>query len=1098
MRIKSLLLAIMLLFTTAVFAAPFQNVEKILTQPDGTKLYCFASGDEFYSRLHDAEGYTIVQAENGYFVYATSDGRGSITPTTHIAGITDPKSLGIKPNIMISQEEYQKRRKMMEVPEMRDAKNLNHGVYNNLVIFIKFKGDGEFMTTKTEIDSMFNYDGYYDISMNNYFKKATYNQLSMESYCYPIADGDRLLAYEDIYPRNYYQPYNPTTNPDGYTNQAEREFPLLKRAVEYVADQVPADLDIDRNNDGYIDNVIFVVKGNVGDWSDLLWPHMWSMYGEEAYINGKRVGTFNFQLETSTYFSVSTLCHEMSHSLGFPDLYHYNSVSDHLSPAGPWDLMCGNASPPQHSSVYMKYKYGTWIDRIPEIKEYGTYTLEANSWEGGRRNCYKIASSDPDQYYFIEFRNKNNFFEKGIPSAGIIISRIDTRFRGCADHNGYDTFDEVYIFRPGGSYNKNGSINAAAYNKDYGKTVFNYDTDPYPFLNKNTLDFEFNITDVSYVGDQMTFTYRPLETDLDPHNLVANVNSKDGVVELKWDASETAQYYNVYRDGVAVAQVEENYFNDKYDTFDSGRHEYYVTAQDGNEESYRTNIESVITGKYLKYAVKMHANNDHGWQGAEIKASFDNGMDEMYFTMYSPEDITKTIVVPEGTKITLEWVAGWDDSECSFVVTNKEEEIYVSSELTEGFLTEIMATGDNSCMQAVDLLASVNDGKVNLTWRVMAEVEKFTVLRDGVVIAENITDFNYVDEEVPMSGSYKYTVISVIDDYVSAPSEECFVSVMKSHYDTLQATATVVERAVTINWSAPEPKGLLRYDDGEYVTNIGSNTYNWAIIIPSKLMTDYRDSKLSYLEMFDACDANYTFKIYNGEKIHDSVMIFSGMFETHNTNDYVRFDLGEIPFNPDKDLWIVAKSSGASTPPIPCGKYVGDPNSGMIKAGSKWVPALEYGMEYSWMLRAYVTYDGSDVPLTYNIYKGDMLLASDLTTSSFTTNAELGTICYKVKAYHNELLISESDTLCVTTQKPEEEEEDFSNMICPNPVKDYLTIKAKDIINIKIFSATGAMLLNEDMKDETFTIDMKVFRSGTYIIHITTKDEVIIDKITKY
>ena len=71
-------------------------------------------------------------------------------------------------------------------------------------------------------------------------------------------------------------------------------------------------------------------------------------------------------------------------------------------------------------------------------------------------------------------------------------------------------------------------------------------------------------------------------------------------------------------------------------------------------------------------------------------------------------------------------------------------------------------------------------------------------------------------------------------------------------------------------------------------------------------------------------------------------------------------------------------------------------------------------------------------------------------------------------------------------------------MICPNPVKDYLTIKAKDIINIKIFSATGAMLLNEDMKDETFTIDMKVFRSGTYIIHITTKDEVIIDKITKY
>ena len=368
MRIKSLLLAIMLLCINAAFAAPFQNVEKILTQPDGTKLYCFASGDEFYNRLHDAEGFTIVQAENGYFVYASADSKGSVTATTYVAGKVDPKSLGLKPNIMISQEEYQKRRKMMEVPEVRDAKNLNHGVYNNLVIFIKFKGDGEFKTTQTQIDSMFNYDGYYDISMNNYFKKATYNQLSMKSYCFPIADGDRVLAYEDIYPRNYYQPYNETTNPEGYTDQAEREFPLLKRAVEFVADQVPADLDIDRDNDGHIDNVIFVVKGNVGDWSDLLWPHMWSMYGEDAYINGKKVGTFNFQLETSTYFSVSTLCHEMSHSLGFPDLYHYNAASEHLSPAGPWDLMCGNANPPQHSSVYMKYNTELGLTKCLRLK----------------------------------------------------------------------------------------------------------------------------------------------------------------------------------------------------------------------------------------------------------------------------------------------------------------------------------------------------------------------------------------------------------------------------------------------------------------------------------------------------------------------------------------------------------------------------------------------------------------------------------------------------------------------------------------------------------------------------------------------------------
>ena len=109
MRIRLLLLAMLLLGLTTIFAAPFQNIKKILRQPDGTELHCFASGDEFYSRLHDAEGYTIVQADNGFFVYATTGARGNVIPTQYVAGTSDPESLGLKPNIMISQEEYQKK-----------------------------------------------------------------------------------------------------------------------------------------------------------------------------------------------------------------------------------------------------------------------------------------------------------------------------------------------------------------------------------------------------------------------------------------------------------------------------------------------------------------------------------------------------------------------------------------------------------------------------------------------------------------------------------------------------------------------------------------------------------------------------------------------------------------------------------------------------------------------------------------------------------------------------------------------------------------------------------------------------------------------------
>ena len=1088
MRLKTLLITLMFLCVTNIFAAPFQNVEKVLTQPDGTKLYCFASGDEFYSRLHDAEGYTIVQAENGYFVYATADSKGAITATSHIAGKANPKALGLKPNIMISQEDYQKRRKMMEVPEVKDAKNLNHGVYNNLVIFIKFKGDGEFKTTQTEIDSMFNYDGYYDISMNNYFKKATYNQLSMKSYCYPIADGDRVLAYEDIYPRNYYQPYNATTNPDGYTNQAEREFPLLKRAVEFVADQVPEDLNIDRNNDGEIDNVIFVVKGNVGDWSDLLWPHMWSMYGEDAYINGKRVGTFNFQLETSTYFSVSTLCHEMSHSLGFPDLYHYNSSTDHLSPAGPWDLMCGNAQPPQHSGTYMKYKYGTWIEDIPEIG-YGTYTLEANSWEGGRRNCYKIPSTHPDQFYLVEYRNKENFFEKGLPSGGLLIYRIDTRFHGCQNHNGDDILDEVYIFRPGGSHNKNGNINSAAFSKDFDRTNFNWDTDPYPFLNKNTLDLEFNICNVSEMGNQITFTYCPLNYETSPQNLEANVNHNDKLVELEWDIVETADSYNVYRDDVMVANVTENRFLDEYDKFDLGYHQYHVTAISGSDESYRSDKQYVITGGYTEYLIELQSTGSYGWQGGEIGVSFDNGMEDIFITMYSNNEDDKRILVPEGVKMTLSWSEGWDDTECSFIVKNADEVVYTSAELQEGILTEITANNNKVCVTPENLRAKVNGDNVELSWTVKVETDKFALLRNDELIAENLKSCHYIDNDIPTSGVYKYVVKSMNEGCVSLPSEPCDIIMMKKVYDSLQAQASLTDEGVVLEWAEPAVNGVFKYDDGEYITSVGYNTYNWGIRIPGEDLTNHRNSKISHIEIFDACEAKYTFKIYNGEKIHDSTLIYVCEYNSNNTMEFVKIAIEETPFNADKDLWITAKSSGASSSPIPCAKYISGDNGSLLKHGSNWVPATNYNMPYTWMLRAYTIAEKDS--LKYNIYKNETLLASDLSSLTFTDKDVHNTVCYQVEAVNNDKVVTLSDKICL------EIEGGIYRMIFPNPVKDYLTVKVNDIVNVKLISTTGAILINEDTNDESFRIYMKQFEDGVYIIQITTETEIITKKIMK-
>ena len=95
-------------------AAPLKNVEVRLTQPDGQVINCFASGDEFYNYLHDANGFTIVLDDKGYYVYATKDAEGKVIPTSYIVNSVDPASVGLQPYAKISAKEYYARRHQRE------------------------------------------------------------------------------------------------------------------------------------------------------------------------------------------------------------------------------------------------------------------------------------------------------------------------------------------------------------------------------------------------------------------------------------------------------------------------------------------------------------------------------------------------------------------------------------------------------------------------------------------------------------------------------------------------------------------------------------------------------------------------------------------------------------------------------------------------------------------------------------------------------------------------------------------------------------------------------------------------------------------------
>jgi len=72
--------------STQVQAAPLLDIPITVTQPDGTTLDAYISGDETFNYLHDNQGKVILQhPETGFWVYATLDTNGVLTASNNVA-----------------------------------------------------------------------------------------------------------------------------------------------------------------------------------------------------------------------------------------------------------------------------------------------------------------------------------------------------------------------------------------------------------------------------------------------------------------------------------------------------------------------------------------------------------------------------------------------------------------------------------------------------------------------------------------------------------------------------------------------------------------------------------------------------------------------------------------------------------------------------------------------------------------------------------------------------------------------------------------------------------------------------------------------------
>lgn len=369
----------------------------------------------------------------------------------------------------------------------------NKKTLKNIVVFIEFNDSETLVTNHLDDEqsvqnayTIFNSEDLFEMdtkfgkvkvpSFKKYYERESYGDLSITSEIFP-KENNKVVSYKDIHPIGYYLKYS-DQNTTGYKDKEEslkRETELINNATNYISNMVSAygitSEELDVNKDNKIDAISFIVEvpsvlpSSIA-WNDLLWSHKLDNDGVTATILGKRASSYTlikaedytqmaglFSLNTGTY---GTIIHEFGHTLGFMDLYRYDSSTSR--PVGFYDIMGQTiGSNPQSFLTYYISEYNnnsSWHSPLPVITE-STNNITVNKpnyIDRTEQRAIKIQRNKTDKEFFVvEYHEKLNTYEThSADESGIIIYRVNenNKYLGATDGSNQGKNDHVFIFRP--------------------------------------------------------------------------------------------------------------------------------------------------------------------------------------------------------------------------------------------------------------------------------------------------------------------------------------------------------------------------------------------------------------------------------------------------------------------------------------------------------------------------------------------------------------------------------------------------------------------------------------------------------------------------
>lgn len=366
-------------------------------QPDGTSFRLHLRGDELFSWTETSEGYPVVQdPSDGFWKYARPDAnKAAYAPVAGArVGSSNPAALGLGGNLRISRSVLAAERRVRQaslvstpVPLAAPAASestTDEGeallppeqlipvsgtkTIRNVVLLACFSNHWDYANGTVsasygrvnvgEYSNLFNQVGHTTDgavgSVRDYYSEVSYGKLTIDS---------RVSAWVKLpYDESYY-------GADG-TSKDTNWRAMISNAV-FAADAAGFDFSQgDSDGDGWVDCLTVIHSGLGQEYSGNPSTCVWSKQGEMASVVAKDgVSMKRCHTEpalrgwtgSTSIIRIGTICHEMGHFFGLPDLYDYSASTAGL---GKWSIMASGSwngdygSQPAHFCAYCKYMLG--------------------------------------------------------------------------------------------------------------------------------------------------------------------------------------------------------------------------------------------------------------------------------------------------------------------------------------------------------------------------------------------------------------------------------------------------------------------------------------------------------------------------------------------------------------------------------------------------------------------------------------------------------------------------------------------------------------------------------------------------------------------